>query len=98
MADNLFEKDADFPANPEEKAGYRLEFSDNFQGAGLDTDKWFPHYTYPSGAAERRPGRVTAFKTTTYSFTSKTISSPGVRSTTVTSEYLICRQVASQDL
>ena len=41
MADNL-KKDTDFPANPEAKADYRLEFSDNFQGTGLDTGKWFP--------------------------------------------------------
>ncbi len=34
----------DFPANPEEKEGYALEFCDNFQRAELDTTKWLPHY------------------------------------------------------
>lgn len=57
MADNLFKKDADFPANPEEKAGYRLEFSDNFQGAGLDTDKWFPHYLPQWSSREKTKAR-----------------------------------------
>ena len=35
---------ADFPANPREKAGYRLEFCDEFQGTELDTSKWLPYY------------------------------------------------------
>ncbi len=34
----------DFPANPLEKAGYRLEFYDEFDAAALDTDKWLPYY------------------------------------------------------
>lgn len=34
----------DFPANPLDKPGYRVEFSDEFQGAELDTNKWFPYY------------------------------------------------------
>lgn len=40
MVDNL----SDFPANPVEKAGYRLEFHDEFDGAEIDTEKWFPFY------------------------------------------------------
>ena len=35
---------ADFPANSREKAGYHLEFCDDFQGASLDTRKWLPYY------------------------------------------------------
>ncbi len=54
MADNL---NVDFPANPEEKAGYRLDFSDNFQGAGLDTDKWFPHYLPQWSSREKTKAR-----------------------------------------
>src|SRR6266498_6168665 len=34
----------DFPANPLEKTGYRLEFSDEFDTPSIDTDKWFPFY------------------------------------------------------
>jgi Glycosyl hydrolases family 16 len=33
----------DFPANPKEKAGYRLEFFDEFEAGQLDNNKWFPH-------------------------------------------------------
>jgi hypothetical protein len=32
------------PANPIEKAGYRLEFHDEFDGPDLDTSKWLPVY------------------------------------------------------
>lgn len=34
----------DFPANPLEKAGYTLEFNDEFEGPCIDTNKWFPFY------------------------------------------------------
>jgi hypothetical protein len=34
----------DFPANPLAKIGYILEFSDEFDGPSIDTDKWFPYY------------------------------------------------------
>lgn len=34
----------DFPANPLEKPGYRLEFRDDFQGASLDLNHWLPYY------------------------------------------------------
>ena len=37
-------KETDFPANPEEKDGYVLEFCDNFEGEALDTRKWLPYY------------------------------------------------------
>ena len=38
------QKDISFPANPRDKAGYFLEFSDKFQGAALDRNKWLPYY------------------------------------------------------
>jgi glycosyl hydrolase family 16 len=34
----------DYPANPLEKPGYILEFSDEFDGPDIDTAKWFPFY------------------------------------------------------
>lgn len=34
----------DFPANPLEKPGYRLDFHDEFDGPTLDTAKWLPYY------------------------------------------------------
>jgi hypothetical protein len=34
----------DFPANPLDKAGYILEFHDEFEGSALDTSKWLPFY------------------------------------------------------
>jgi len=34
----------DFPANPLEKPGYILEFTDEFDGPNIDTDKWVPFY------------------------------------------------------
>jgi hypothetical protein len=34
----------DFPANPLEKPGYRLDFHDEFDGSELDPDKWVPYY------------------------------------------------------
>ncbi len=34
----------DFPVNPLEKAGYRLEFHDEFDELQLDTKKWLPFY------------------------------------------------------
>lgn len=34
----------DFPANPLEKPGYKLEFHDEFDGPMLDTAKWIPYY------------------------------------------------------
>lgn len=34
----------DFPANALEKAGYRLEFNDEFDSTQLDTTKWTPYY------------------------------------------------------
>jgi len=34
----------DFPANPPEKSGYSLEFSDEFDKADLDLNKWVPCY------------------------------------------------------
>lgn len=34
----------DFPANPLEKPGYRLDFHDEFDGPPLDAQKWLPFY------------------------------------------------------
>ena len=34
----------EFPANPLEKTGYILEFSDEFDGPSIDTNKWVPYY------------------------------------------------------
>jgi hypothetical protein len=34
----------DFPANPVEKAGYVLEFRDEFQGPAIDSSKWVTCY------------------------------------------------------
>lgn len=34
----------DFPPNPVEKPGYRLEFQDEFDGPDLDRSKWVPCY------------------------------------------------------
>lgn len=34
----------DFPANPVEKPGYRLDFHDEFDGQTLDAAKWLPFY------------------------------------------------------
>lgn len=33
-----------FPANPPEKAGYQLEFNEDFSGAKLNTQHWLPYY------------------------------------------------------
>jgi len=35
---------ADFPANPLEKTGYKLEFHDEFEADTLDMTKWLPLY------------------------------------------------------
>ena len=34
----------DFPANPIEKAGYILDFQDEFDGPAIDMQKWVPYY------------------------------------------------------
>jgi hypothetical protein len=34
----------DFPPNPVERQGYRLEFQDEFDGPEIDTSKWVPCY------------------------------------------------------
>ncbi len=43
----------DFPPNPLEKAGYRLEFHDEFDAPVLDTQKWFPYYLPHWSSRER---------------------------------------------
>jgi hypothetical protein len=42
MFDTL--EDVDLPPNPIDKPGYRLEFSDGFRDATLDTSKWLTFY------------------------------------------------------
>jgi hypothetical protein len=49
----------DFPANPIEKAGYRLEFHDEFDGQRLDPLKWFPYYLPHWSARERAAPQYT---------------------------------------
>lgn len=44
---------AGFPANPVEKAGYRLEFHDEFDGPALDREKWLPFYLPHWSSRER---------------------------------------------
>jgi hypothetical protein len=34
----------DYPANPLEKASYRLEFHDEFDEGSLDSEKWLPFH------------------------------------------------------
>ena len=34
----------DFPPNPLDKPGYRLEFQDEFEETTIDTNKWLPYY------------------------------------------------------
>mgnify|MGYP002778851145 FL=1 len=52
MADTL-----DFPANPLEKSGYRLEFHDEFEGVTLNETKWFPYYLSHWSSRERSKPR-----------------------------------------
>jgi hypothetical protein len=47
----------DFPANPPEKPGYRLEFHDEFIGETLDESKWFPYYLPHWSSRERSKPR-----------------------------------------
>ncbi len=42
MTDQL--SPADFPPNPLEKPGYRLEFHDEFDGSSLAAEQWYPYY------------------------------------------------------
>jgi hypothetical protein len=49
----------DFPANPIEKPGYRLEWNDEFDGHGLDANKWLPYYLPHWSSRERsRPSYI----------------------------------------
>lgn len=43
----------DFPANPLDKPGYRLEWNDEFEGPELDTSKWLPYYLPQWSSRER---------------------------------------------
>jgi hypothetical protein len=38
------DKNQDFPPNPLDKPGYRLEFHDEFESMPLDVNKWLPYY------------------------------------------------------
>jgi hypothetical protein len=51
----------DFPANPLEKPGYRLEFHDEFDGPTLDTEKWVPYYL-PQWSSRARSAPRYAFE------------------------------------
>jgi hypothetical protein len=54
MVDSLSR--GDFPANPLDKAGYRLEVHDEFDGQALNTDLWLPFYLpHWSSRAQSRP-------------------------------------------
>lgn len=44
---------ADFPANPPHKAGYVLEFNDEFTSPSIDTTKWVPYYLPHWSSRER---------------------------------------------
>ena len=50
-------QNGDFPANPEEKEGYVLEFCDNFTGDALDKAKWLPYYLPQWSSRERTKAR-----------------------------------------
>jgi hypothetical protein len=50
---NILSRAGDFPANPTEKAGYRLDFHDDFSGAELDQSKWLPLYLPQWSTLER---------------------------------------------
>jgi hypothetical protein len=47
----------DFPVNPIEKPGYRLEWNDEFEGPDLDTNKWIPYYLPHWSSRERSKPR-----------------------------------------
>jgi hypothetical protein len=53
----MFEWGMDFRANSPQKAGYFLEFNDEFSGASLDNTKWLPqmlpHWSDPETAKAR---------------------------------------------
>lgn len=49
----------EFPANPIEKPGYVLTFSDEFDGSELDTDKWLPRYLPQWSSRERSAAHYT---------------------------------------
>jgi len=48
----------DFPANPIDKPGYRLDFHDEFSGGALDTGKWLPYYLPQWSSRERSAPRL----------------------------------------
>jgi hypothetical protein len=49
----------DFPANPLNKPGYKLEWNDEFDGSQLDTSKWLPYYLPHWSSRERSMPRYT---------------------------------------
>mgnify|MGYP002713152087 CR=1 FL=1 len=49
----------DFPPNPVEKPGYRLEFQDEFDGSEIDTTKWVKGYLPQWTSHERTAPRYT---------------------------------------
>ena len=47
----------DFPPNPIDKPGYRLEWHDEFEGPELDLSKWLPYYLPQWSSRERSAPR-----------------------------------------
>lgn len=47
----------DFPANPLERPGYKLEWNDEFEGPDLDSSKWLPYYLPQWSSRERSAPR-----------------------------------------
>jgi len=47
----------DFPANPIEKPGYRLDWHDEFDGSTLDQAKWLPYHLPQWASRERSKAR-----------------------------------------
>ncbi len=50
-------RNLNFPPNPPEKPGYRLEFRDDFRRERLDTSKWLPYYLPQWSSKDRSAAR-----------------------------------------
>lgn len=48
-----------FPPNPPHKAGYRLEFAEEFDESSLNLSRWFPYYLPQWSSRERTAARHT---------------------------------------
>ena len=49
----------DFPANPEDKQGYLMEFSDPFEEPHLNQEKWLPYYLPQWSTRQKAAARYT---------------------------------------